>query len=164
MPRLHRAIPPGHQTPGEHQMSGSESSPEFERKLQEIGAKSAHMIIPRSEVQHTITELRYPAWEEETPMTDSEELFALICGRTTTKAVERILAAGYRRPRTIATVAELDALPDGVIIMDARASCREGLKTMGSGNVWRAMGPATVLRSPEIALPATVLHEPEATK
>jgi hypothetical protein len=32
---------------------------------------------------------------------DRDELFQLMLGRTTTKAVERILAAGYRKPRTI---------------------------------------------------------------
>ena len=80
-----------------------------------------------------------------------------------TEAADAILAAGYRRPRTITTTEELDTLPDGVIIMDGRGSCREGLRTMGGGNVWRAMGPAKVLRSKEIALPATVLHEGSAS-
>ena len=69
---------------------------------------------------------------------------------------------GYRKPRTITTTEELDTLPDGVIIMDGRGNCREGLRTMGGGNVWRAMGPAKVLRSKEIWLPATVLHEGSA--
>ena len=45
-------------------MSKTGASPEFERKLQEIGAKSAHMVIPRSEVQRPITEPRYPAWPD----------------------------------------------------------------------------------------------------
>jgi hypothetical protein len=91
-------------------------------------------------------------------MSDRKELMRLILGRTATSAVERILAAGYRKPQQVTTVEDLDALPDGSIIMDARRCCREGLRTMGSGNVWRAMGPAIVLRSKEIALPATVLH------
>ena len=80
------------------------------------------------------------------------------CSESCWAEVDAILAAGYRKPRQVTTVEELDALPDGSIILDARGLCREGLRTMGSGNVWRAMGPAQVLRSMEIALPATVLH------
>lgn len=47
-------------------MSETGASPEFERKLQEIGAKSAHMVIPRSEIQPSLAEARYPAWTEDT--------------------------------------------------------------------------------------------------
>jgi hypothetical protein len=36
-------------------------------------------------------------------MSARDELFQLILGRTTTKAVERILAAGYSKPRPITT-------------------------------------------------------------
>lgn len=41
----------------------------------------------------------------------SDELAQLIIGRTTTKAVERILAAGYVKPRQVKSLAELEALP-----------------------------------------------------
>jgi len=94
---------------------------------------------------------------------DHDELFQLMLGRTTTKAVERILAAGYRRPRTITTVEELDALPHASVVLDASNYCREAAK-VADGNIWRSMGPATVRASRELPLPATVLHEPEATK
>ena len=78
--------------------------------------------------------------------------------RSEAEVADAILAAGYRKPQQVTTVEELDALPDGSIVMDARRLCCEGLRTMGSGNVWRAMGPAQVRRSKEIPLPATVLH------
>ena len=88
-------------------------------------------------------------------MSARDELFQLILGRTTTKAVERILAAGYRKPRTISTIEEVDALPKKAVVMTA-------------------FGDAlTIYRSPRIpvehyhflvadGLTATVLHEPDA--
>jgi len=77
---------------------------------------------------------------------------------------DAILAAGYRRPRTVTTVEELDALANESLILDATSKCREGLTSIEGRNWWRAMGPSKVLESKDIALPATVLHEPEATK
>ena len=65
-------------------------------------------------------------------------------------------------PRTITSVAELDALPSESLILDARNKCREGLTSVEGRNWWRAMGPAKVLESTEIQLPATVLHEGQA--
>lgn len=80
------------------------------------------------------------------------------------RLADAILAAGYRKPRTITTVEELDALPlHGVIVDDA-----------GDGIVYRKMDlrqdgvqwfePGYLLNwdSDEITLPATVLYEPEA--
>lgn len=90
---------------------------------------------------------------------ERDELFALICGRTTLKAVDRVLAAGYRRPRQVTTVEELDALPFGSVILD-----RTGLslhKNEFTG--WRASNGAKDI-SPEMlsneAFPATVLYSP----
>ncbi|BCW47954.1 hypothetical protein [Arthrobacter sp. StoSoilB13] len=67
---------------------------------------------------------------------------------------------GYRKPRTITTVEELDALPRGSVILD-----RSGLslhKNEFTG--WRASNGAKDI-SPEMlaqeAFPATVLHESE---
>ncbi|AOY72064.1 hypothetical protein ARZXY2_2534 [Arthrobacter sp. ZXY-2] len=103
---------------------------------------------------------RYELAEEIAGYRLGEGYYAVDIGSSDALAIaDDILAAGYRKPRTVTTTEELDTLPDGVIIMDGRGSCREGLRTMGGGNVWRAMGPAKVLRSKEIALPATVLHE-----
>jgi hypothetical protein len=70
-----------------------------------------------------------------------------------------ILATGYRKPRTITTVEELDALPGGSLILDALNYCREAAK-LKDGNVWRSMGPASVRSSGQLPLPVTVLHEP----
>lgn len=70
-----------------------------------------------------------------------------------------LLAAGFRKPRTVTNVEELDALPNESLILDAQNRCREGLTSIEGRNWWRTMGPAKVLASAEIQLPATVLHE-----
>lgn len=67
------------------------------------------------------------------------------------------------QPRTVNTVEELEALPNESLILDAQKSCREGLTSVEGRNWWRTMGPAKVLPSEEIQLPATVLYEGEAT-
>lgn len=97
-------------------------------------------------------------------MSARDELFQLMLGRTTTKAVERILAAGYRKPRTISTAEELDGLGRDAAVIDANrrvwANDGDSLDQWGCLNhddyphslVWRG--------SNDIALPATVLYEP----
>lgn len=68
-----------------------------------------------------------------------------------------MIAAGYRKPRTITTVEELDALPEGTQIVDAcerlaleetSIGCLEWVDRHGN--------------SCHVELPAIVLHEPEA--
>ncbi|MEQ4566202.1 hypothetical protein [Paenarthrobacter sp. CAP02] len=73
------------------------------------------------------------------------------------KAAEAV--AELTKPRTITTTEELDALPHESIILDAKNVCREGLTSIEGRNWWRTMGPARVLPSREVQLPATVLHE-----
>jgi len=67
--------------------------------------------------------------------------------------------AGYRRPRVVTTVAELDALPVGAIVLDSDPDAL--LKT---DNGWRSLiDPDEPFKSLYLSLPATVLHEPEAS-
>jgi hypothetical protein len=75
---------------------------------------------------------------------------------------DAILAAGYRKPRTITTAEELDALPSG-------ASILWGGKVYGAARVhqkgrayWFRPGRVghTVV-TPSVVYPATVLYEPE---
>jgi hypothetical protein len=78
---------------------------------------------------------------------------------------DAILAAGYRKPRTITTVEELDALLNKALIRTQHGEYREAAKLVGGENIWRKMGPAKVLSSSDLAawhLPATVLHEGDA--
>lgn len=82
---------------------------------------------------------------------------------------DAILAAGYRRPRTITTAEELGALPNGSLLLSGDRI------RMYSGAVWRVKSGGMIERvGKELdgvtpfryfvdPLPATVLHEPEAT-
>lgn len=91
-------------------------------------------------------------------MSARDELFQLMLGRTTTKAVERILAAGYRKPRPVNTAEELEALPDGSVVRDSSGDVAEK-----RGGVWCAFetAPMTNHRLAKYT-PIIVLHEPEA--
>lgn len=101
-------------------------------------------------------------------MSDHDELFQLMLGRTTTKAVERIIAAGYRKPRIITTIAELDALPNGSVIrtsgdedeFDPRVAIKSGF--WHNESEWFVADDSEwCLSSDELDdLPATVLYEP----
>ena len=99
--------------------------------------------------------------------TEREELTAIIddrwhgYGYHPQGAADAIIAAGYRKPRTITTEDELDELSNKALIMTRHGEYREAAKTILSGNIWRGMGPTKVLRSAELAawhLPATILH------
>ena len=67
-----------------------------------------------------------------------------------------MIAAGYRKPRAITTVAELDALPKGSVVLDGDVCVRR------ADGRWKVSDLAGVYASAEITLPATVLWEPEA--
>lgn len=76
------------------------------------------------------------------------------------RTADAILAAGYRKPRTITTVEELDALADDSIILDA-----ESVDWRRNGNLnftptWQTSLADDFAFKDAIALPATVLWEP----
>ena len=71
---------------------------------------------------------------------------------------DAILAAGYIKPRTITTVEDLDAMPEGTQIVDLseRLTLEETSLTYlewvdRHGNACHVQLPATVLYSPEVA-------------
>jgi hypothetical protein len=76
--------------------------------------------------------------------------------------IAAILAAGYRKPRTITTAEELDALPFKSAILDS-----SGAVLVNDGDTedpWASLaedfhGGPIWTSSAYIALPATVLHE-----
>lgn len=79
-------------------------------------------------------------------------------GYSPSGAADAILAAGYRKPRMVSTAAELYALGFQTVVMSA------------GGEVWRLglysadnldEDGTRVYENSDIALPATVLHEPE---
>jgi hypothetical protein len=81
-------------------------------------------------------------------------------------AIDAILAAGYRKPRTITTTAGLEALPAGTLLL----SCSKYPRY--AGTVWRVSSGRVVEKAGREAegvtpfgyfkdpLPATVLYEP----
>lgn len=77
-----------------------------------------------------------------------------------TAAADRILAAGYRKPRTITTAEELDGLPYGSVVLDAARATATKL----DADYWEVAGFASHFRVEAIDLPATVLYEPEPAK
>lgn len=72
---------------------------------------------------------------------------------------DAILAAGYRKPRTVTTVEELDALPDAVLVLTEQGGYWESIKRMDGRNWWHEPGNTNVSPSEDLTLPATVLHE-----
>lgn len=75
------------------------------------------------------------------------------------KAGEEILAAGYRKPRKVSTVEEVNALPKGTIILDSDPDALMKIE----GGQWRSLiDPDEPFKSLYLSLPATVLHEPAA--
>lgn len=96
-------------------------------------------------------------------MNARDELFQLMLGRTTTKAVERILAAGYRKPRTINSADELDALPVESAVVDwtGRVYQKDAEDDAPELPWWMMTGDQRRYPAKRITLPATVLHEPQ---
>jgi hypothetical protein len=74
-----------------------------------------------------------------------------------------ILAAGYRKPRTVTTVEELDALPDDSAVRDAQGFIY--VKCHGFGDPgfpwWESTGEQRGFTAGHAYLPATVLYTPE---
>ena len=71
---------------------------------------------------------------------------------------DAILAAGFRPPaRTVTTVEELDALEDGAVVLDAEDYVTRVL----DGEFCLVGWTVEAFSSEEIAIPATVVYEPE---
>lgn len=66
-----------------------------------------------------------------------------------------VLAAGYRKPRTITTRGELDALPRLSVIRSDEGAVFE------RHTMWHEAGSRDLMYTSGIALPATVIWEPE---
>jgi len=77
--------------------------------------------------------------------------------------IDAILADGYsikREPREVTTVAELDALPSGSVVLSEVG----GIWEQWRRNDWRETGSQMRHQSDDIALPATVVLDPEVTE
>lgn len=83
---------------------------------------------------------------------------SLVTRNSPKQTADEILAAGYRKPRTITTVEELDALPVGTIILDSDPDACMKVE----GGRWRSIDdPEETFSTSGISgsLPATVMHE-----
>ena len=74
------------------------------------------------------------------------------------RAADAILAAGYTKPRTITTDAELDALPEGTCIVDQAERL-----TLEETSIQQLEWVDRHGNACWVELPATVLHEPAVT-
>ena len=101
-------------------------------------------------------------------MSACDELTTLILGKTAPRAADAILAAGYRKPRTITTTEGLIGLPNNSLLLST------GRHQQFAGRVYRVKSAGMVERVGKEhegvtpfryfvdPLPAIVIHEPEA--
>lgn len=92
------------------------------------------------------------------------ELFGIVYavtdkqGWAVSEVHDAILAAGYRKPRTVNTAENLEALPFEAVIRDAEGHVLE--RWGDSEHVqWSTPGCKWFVPATEIALPVTVLYE-----
>ena len=75
---------------------------------------------------------------------------------------------GYRKPRTITTAQELDALPEGTVIRDASGVIRDRFNDSDTGAaLWLRPGAQGWMLSRNFEdkhFPATILYSPKAAK
>lgn len=76
------------------------------------------------------------------------------------ETADAILAAGFRKPRTITTAEELDALPFESVLRDAQGHVLERWGGPGE-NVWVTVMVNAFIPRGDITLPATILWEPQ---
>ena len=75
------------------------------------------------------------------------------------KTADEILAAGYRKQRTIETVEELTALKPGSVVLDADHEVLSKIKD-GYEEAWYSTTAIGGYEDQDISLPATLLWEP----
>jgi hypothetical protein len=84
-------------------------------------------------------------------------------GWLSVEAADKILAAGYRKSRTITTTKELEALPVDSVVKDRPGDIYERVENPDSERPWwRAPGIRGYLVTASILFPATILFEGEA--
>lgn len=83
-------------------------------------------------------------------------------------ALDTVRAAGYRKPRTITTAEELDALPQYSVIIDKEGVVWEYKREVSDKPAWWCSSLTGFWFSSNLAafgesglLPATVIHEPK---
>jgi len=88
-----------------------------------------------------------------------EGYYAVDVGYSDARAIaDDLLAAGYKKPRTVTTVEELDALPSDAVIRSVY-----GGVFVKDGGWWAETGTRDKSLSADLDRPATVLHEGSAS-
>ncbi|MFE5708985.1 hypothetical protein [Rhodococcus koreensis] len=93
------------------------------------------------------------------------DLLEALEGADLADIADAILEAGYRKPRTIASVGELDALPEGAVILSEQGGVWERQEDDSTELLFwveATQGQGSPQFSDGIALPATVIHRPKA--
>ena len=91
----------------------------------------------------------------------SEVRCVVLDGSFSIEEVARVIdVEGYRKPRTITTAEELDALPFETVIRDAEGHVLERWGEPDE-SLWTTVMVNAFIPRCDIALPVTVLHEPE---
>jgi len=104
----------------------------------------------RDELTDALVAIRFP---------HGSGLTLLALDGTSAEAIaDAVLRSGYRKPRTITTRAEVEALGDGSVVADSAGDVSEK-----RGGLWCSYetAPMTDARLSKY-LPVTVLHEPAA--
>lgn len=79
------------------------------------------------------------------------------CSESCWAEVDAILAAGYRKTRTITSADELDALPVGSAVLSETIAYQKH-----DDDDWSWSAAGRFWSTHQIGLPAVVIHEPEA--
>lgn len=97
------------------------------------------------------------AWMRWANLAMNEEIGAIV-------AMKQMLTEfRYRKPRTISTAEELDALPFEAVIRDAEGHVLERWGEPEE-SLWTTVMVNAFIPRDDIALPVTVLHDPDAAK
>ncbi|NKR90570.1 hypothetical protein GS483_00310 [Rhodococcus hoagii] len=75
---------------------------------------------------------------------------------------ERLIERGWSRPCVVETVADLDDLPKGTVVLTEQGGVYEA-GDPGFDRDWWETGQEWTQASMDLALPATVIHLPEET-
>jgi hypothetical protein len=88
---------------------------------------------------------------------------SLVVGLPTAREIAAgILAAEYRKPRTITTAEELDALPHEAVVRSSFGVTHEKcFDFVSEATFWSAIGSEDEHTAGKIGLPAAVLYSPE---
>lgn len=147
-------------------MTNQTSNPSPEQLSDPEGQQLVKAIHERKELTGTLSNTICNA--SNYPKRAQPHLLGSDMSHVINKTADSLLAAGYRKPRTITTTEELDALGFQAVILDSYDTpyvC-ERYATDRTRAEWKPSGMNHLLESDDVLFhgPVTVLHTPEAAK